>query len=64
MIKGNFKLIHFWKTGKTELYDLVSDIGETHDLSAQHKAKADELDSELLRYIQVSNPSIIEKYKK
>ncbi len=64
IIKGNFKLIHFWKTGKAELYDLASDIGETTDISAQHKAKADELDSELLHYIEVSNPSIIEKYKK
>jgi arylsulfatase A-like enzyme len=30
---GDYKLVHFYKTGKSELYDLRKDIGELNDLS-------------------------------
>ena len=31
--KGNLKLIEFFDTGETELYDLAKDPGEQNDLS-------------------------------
>ena len=34
--KGDFKLIHFYRSGKTELYNLREDIGEAHDLSREN----------------------------
>lgn len=40
---GNMKLIHFYLTGKSELYDLSKDIGESHNLigtSEAHTATA------------------------
>jgi uncharacterized sulfatase len=34
---GNWKAIRMpWMTGRTQLYDLGRDIGETHDLAAEH----------------------------
>ena len=53
-----------YKTGKVELYDLDTDIGETKDISKSRPTIADELDAKLLNYIQSLNPSIIEKFKK
>ena len=37
--KGDWKLIAFFDDGTTELYNLREDIGEQHDLSAQHPEK-------------------------
>lgn len=37
---GNFKLLHFYEEGRTELYDLSTDIGETSDVSAEMPEKA------------------------
>ena len=30
---GDWKLVEYYDTGKAELYDLASDIGEAHDLA-------------------------------
>ncbi|MBO4662179.1 MAG: sulfatase-like hydrolase/transferase [Bacteroidaceae bacterium] len=32
--QGDWKLIYYYKTGRKELFDIRSDIGEQHDLSA------------------------------
>ena len=34
--QGDFKLIYSYKTGRKELYDIRHDIGEQHDLAAEH----------------------------
>jgi arylsulfatase A-like enzyme len=44
---GDYKLIEFFEDGKTELYNLGKDIGETTDLSAEMPAKAAELRAKL-----------------
>jgi arylsulfatase A-like enzyme len=44
---GTEKLIHPWLTGKNELYDLATDPGEAHDLSAERPERAAELEREL-----------------
>ena len=41
--QGNWKLIYFEKPGRLELYDLLKDIHEAHDVSAQFPAKTKEL---------------------
>ncbi len=33
---GRWKAVRFGATGKLELYDLETDLGETHDIAAQH----------------------------
>jgi len=40
---GNYKLIHFYDDDKLELYDLESDLGETHDLAAERPQEADRI---------------------
>ncbi len=41
------KLIWFYGTGKTELYNLREDLGETHDLSNEQPGRAKQLLTEL-----------------
>ena len=43
IIAGRWKLLEFLEYGRTELYDLQADLGETRDLSEQHPSKAAEL---------------------
>lgn len=45
--KGNWKLLQFFETGDTELYNLASDIGETKNLAAENPAIASSLLQEL-----------------
>ncbi|GHB68412.1 aryl-sulfate sulfohydrolase [Persicitalea jodogahamensis] len=63
IISGNDKLVRFWKTGKTELYDLSKDQGEVTDLAAKNPKKAKELDARLLAYIKVHNPVLLTAYQ-
>ena len=51
---GNWKLLHFYEDGRTELYDLSNDIGEHQNLSAQHPEKAEGLLRELNRWRKLS----------
>jgi arylsulfatase A-like enzyme len=44
---GNWKLIRLYETGHEELYDLKSDLSETHDLAATSPAKRKELSARL-----------------
>ena len=45
---GPWKLIEFFETGTTELYNLADDIGERKDLASSIPAKAKELHAKLL----------------
>ncbi|MGD9645195.1 MAG: sulfatase [Pirellulales bacterium] len=49
--RGDWKLIHYLKEGRTELYDLAADPGELHDLAESRADKVSELRGELLRWI-------------
>ncbi len=62
IISGNDKLVRFWKTGKTELYDLAQDRGELTDLAKKNPAKVKELDARLLNYIKQHNPGLLTAY--
>lgn len=35
MIQGDWKLIHYFEDGRSELYNVTEDIGEQHDLAAE-----------------------------
>jgi arylsulfatase A-like enzyme len=59
VIQGDFKLIHFWKTGKTELYDLSRDPGELKDLSMLDPARVKSMDKMLSDYVQRVNPALV-----
>ena len=50
--KGDWKLIYRLRTGKMELYNLHTDIGEQNDLSAQHPQKVKELAKELSNHLR------------
>lgn len=47
---GRYKLIEFFETGRVELYDLESDLGERHDLAAEMPERARELRERLARW--------------
>lgn len=40
MIQGDWKLIHYFEDGRSELYDLAQDIGEQRDLATEHPDRA------------------------
>ena len=49
--RGDWKLIHYFETGKNELYNLKSDLKETKDLAGQNKDKTDDLFNQLTNYL-------------
>ena len=40
---GDWRLVHFYEDGRTELYNLAEDVGEARDLAAEKPEKAAEL---------------------
>lgn len=58
--KGDWKLIYSYETGKKELYNISTDIGEKNDLSACHPDLVTSLSKELgsyLRHMEAQRPS-------
>lgn len=49
LLLGGWKLVHFHASGRRELYDLASDLGETRDLAASRPDKLRELSAALSR---------------
>jgi len=45
--EGNWKLIAHYDTGRVELFDLSKDIGEQHDIAAEHVRRVSELHDKL-----------------
>lgn len=62
LISGDYKIIRFWKTGKTELYNLRSDRGEERDIASKDPSKVNELTDRLMKYLKAVNPDIISVY--
>jgi arylsulfatase A-like enzyme len=59
--KGDWKLVYRMRTGTLELYNLSTDIGEKHNIAAQHPEKVKELSVALsarLREWQSPMPSV------
>jgi len=52
MRRGDLKVIHFFEEGRTELYDLAADPGETRDLASGRREDAERLRDELLQAIK------------
>ena len=50
--KDDWKLIYYYETGKKELYNIPQDIGETHDVAAQHPDIVRDLSKELGKYLR------------
>ncbi|MDB6074042.1 MAG: hypothetical protein JWO89_1682 [Verrucomicrobiaceae bacterium] len=50
--KGNLKLVYYWDQRRSELFDVVNDIGETQDLGSTNKEKVLALESELKAHIR------------
>ncbi len=59
VIDGDYKLVKFWKTGKVELYDLKSDIGERKDISTENPRKTEALLYALTSYFRQVNPDLL-----
>jgi arylsulfatase A len=59
IIRGDYKLIKFWKTGVTELYNLRTDIGERTNIADQQPDKAMELYTQLSGYLKKVNPALM-----
>lgn len=55
---GNHKLIRFYETGETRLFDLSRDVGEQNDLSRQMPEKAAELIRRLDEYLGSVNAQL------
>jgi arylsulfatase A len=59
IIQGDYKLIKFWKTGVTELYNLRTDKGERTSIAEQQPDKAMVLYNLLSGYIRKVNPALL-----
>lgn len=53
--KGDWKLIEFFEDGRTELYNLSTDIGESENLAGTVPGKARELHQELIAWRRATN---------
>jgi arylsulfatase A-like enzyme len=58
MRKGDWKLMHFFETGTTELYNIKQDIGETNDLASSHPEMVDEMLKTLKNWQAETNADI------
>lgn len=51
MMDGNRKLIHYFEDGRNELYDVVADIGEQHDLAASEPEQVAAMEADLKSWL-------------
>jgi arylsulfatase A-like enzyme len=54
MREGDLKAVHFFEDGRTELYDLARDRGETKDLAAERPGDAGRLRDDLLAALRAA----------
>jgi hypothetical protein len=52
---GNMKLVHFYETGQSQLFDLSTDLEEQNDLAAQQPARVRALRRQLRDYLKNVN---------
>jgi arylsulfatase A-like enzyme len=50
--KGDFKLLHYWDTHESFLYDVVRDLGEEHNLARERPEIAAQLLEELRAHVR------------
>ncbi len=51
ILLGDYKLLHYYETGESQLYHLASDLKESNDLSQKIPEKAAELNQRLSNYL-------------
>lgn len=52
IIADEYKLVHFWETGDSRLFNLASDIQEKKDLAAEKKDLVADLEARLKKYLE------------
>jgi len=50
-----WKLIHYWESGRNELYDFSKDIGEKQDLSEKYPELVQEMSDKLMKWLDENN---------
>ncbi|HEU4610244.1 MAG TPA: hypothetical protein VFS31_19120, partial [Chitinophagaceae bacterium] len=60
IIEGDYKYLKFWKTGKEELYNIKTDLGERNDLAAVMPEKKRELAEKLMIYLKKTHAEILD----
>lgn len=58
IILDNFKVIYFYETGKSALFNLKEDIAERSDLAGKNPDKTRELTTQLSNYLQAINAQL------
>lgn len=58
IIKGNWKLIHYYESGSNCLYNLEDDISEENDISTCYPDKVKELAKELSDYLRIQHATM------
>ena len=53
--KGKYKLIYYWETDESELYDLEQDLGETTDILSENEILATSLKDALFKHLDKQN---------
>jgi arylsulfatase A-like enzyme len=71
IISKDWKLIHYYEDGRRELYHLTEDVGEQHDLAAQHPNRVQQLGQRLVTWLAeteaempINNPNFSEERAK
>ncbi len=67
ILLGDYKMMKFYESGETQLFELADDIGEGNDLAGKMPEKAKELEEKLIAYLEavgaglpVPNPEYVE----
>ena len=55
IMEGDWKLIHYHEDGRDELYNLVRDIGERHDLAKKESERAQKMRKKLDAWLKQTN---------
>ncbi|AJR04476.1 sulfatase [Siansivirga zeaxanthinifaciens] len=50
--EGNWKLIHYWEDNHNELYNLVNDLHEDHNLAQLHFKRTEKMAAKLLNWLR------------
>ena len=58
VVKGDWKLIHFYEYNSSELYNLAKDIGEEHDLADVYPQMKQRLETELFEWVKKTNAPV------
>lgn len=58
MRQGDWKIIHYWEDGHSELYNLTMDIYEGTDLASSHSEKVREMSAILMNWLETTKAQL------